>query len=89
MILLSSITKNIRYLPYDLTTKYHVVKYFLKGTPINFLIRKYKVSRASIYRWVKLFNGHENSLIPKSHRALSPHPNAHSQTEIKWIADLL
>ena len=36
---------------------------------------------------MKLFNGHENSLIPKSHRPLSPHPNAHSQTEIKWIAD--
>ena len=63
------------------------VKYFLKGTPINFLIRKYKGFRASIYRWVKLFNSHENSLIPKFHRPLSPHPNAHSQTEIKWIAD--
>ena len=25
--------------------------------------------------------------MPKSHRPLSPHPNAHSQTEIKWIAD--
>ena len=70
-------------MPHDLTTKYYVVK----CTPINFLIRKYKVARASIYRWVKLFNIHENSLIPKSHRPLSPHPNAHYQTEIKWIAD--
>ena len=38
-----------------------------------------------------MVNGHENSLIPKFHSPLSPHPNAHSnahsQTEIKWIAD--
>ena len=70
VILLSSITKNARYLPHDLATKSYVVKYFLKGTPINFLIRKYKVSRASIYRWVKQFNGHMNSPEPKSHRPL-------------------
>ena len=29
----------------------------------------------------------ENFLIPKSHRPLSPHLNAHSQAEIKWIDD--
>ena len=51
-------------------------------------MRKYKVFRASIYRWVKLFNWSSKlPLIPKSHRPLSPHPNAHSQAEIKWITD--
>ena len=29
----------------------------------------------------------ENSLIPKSHRPLSPYLNAHFKTEIKWITD--
>lgn len=39
-------------------------------------------------RWNKLFDGSPESLADKSHRPLTPHPNTHSETELKWIRDL-
>ena len=33
--------------------------------------------------------GTKESLIDKSHKPLSPHPNAHSDIELKWIKDYL
>ena len=38
-------------------------------------------------RWNKQFDGTKESLLPKSHRPLTPHPNAHTEEEIKWICD--
>lgn len=39
-------------------------------------------------RWNKRFDGSRESLADKSHRPHTPHPNAHSETEFKWIRDL-
>ena len=38
-------------------------------------------------RWNKIYDGTRESLIPKSHRPHSPHPNAHTEEELKWIKD--
>lgn len=38
-------------------------------------------------RWNKLYDGTKESLIPKSHRPHSEHPNAHTAEELKWIKD--
>lgn len=38
-------------------------------------------------RWNKQYDGTKESLMPKSHRPHSPHPNAHTEQEIKWIKD--
>ena len=38
-------------------------------------------------RWNKRFDGSKESLISRSHRPLSPHPNAHTEEELKWIKD--
>lgn len=38
-------------------------------------------------RWNKIYDGTRESLIPKSHRPHSPHPNAHTEEELKWIRD--
>jgi transposase InsO family protein len=40
-------------------------------------------------RWNKLFDGTKESLIDKSHRPLSRHPNAHTDIELKWIRDYI
>ena len=40
-------------------------------------------------RWNKKFDGTKESLIDKSHRPLSPHPNAHTEQELKWIENYL
>ena len=40
-------------------------------------------------RWNKKFDGTKESLIDKSHKPLSPHPNAHTDEEITWIKNLI
>jgi hypothetical protein len=39
-------------------------------------------------RWNKKFGGTRQSLADGSHIPLSPHPNAHTPTELKWISNL-
>jgi len=39
-------------------------------------------------RWNKRFDGSRESLVDKSHRPHTPHPNAHSETELTWIRNL-
>lgn len=38
-------------------------------------------------RWNKKFDGTKESLLDKSHRPHSRHPNAHTDEELKWIQD--
>lgn len=86
---MTSISHSQRYLPHDLNTKFHSVKLYRNGSSINFICRRYKISKRSLMRWNKKFDGTKDSLIDKSHKPLSKHPNAHSDLEIKWIKDYL
>ena len=38
-------------------------------------------------RWNKKFDGTKESLVDKSHKPKTQHPNAHSEQELKWIKD--
>ena len=91
---MNSITQNKRYLPplgvhvpHEITTKTGAVKLYIETKDIGFVCRRYHISKASLMRWNKLYDGTRESLIPKSHRPLSPHPNAHTEEELKWIKD--
>ncbi len=86
---MSILTQNYRYLPHDLTTRYHAVKLYRSGVGIRFVLRRYKISKASLMRWNKRFDGTKQSLADRSHRPHTPHPNAHTQEELKSIRDLL
>ena len=86
---MTSISQTQRYFPHELNTKYYSVKLFRQGYPISFVCRRYKISKSSLLRWSKKFDGTKESLIDKSHRPLTPHPNAHTKEEIKWINDLI
>lgn len=83
------IPKNQRYLPHTLDTRYHAVKSYRKGYSVNFVVRRYKVSKASLMRWNKKFDGTKESLRDKSHKPLSKHPNAHTDEEILWIKSFI
>lgn len=83
------ISQNVRYLPHDLNTKFYAVSMYRNGAPSSFVCRKYHISKSSLSRWNRKFDGTKESLIDKSHRPLSKHPNAHSDLEIKWIKDYL
>ena len=82
---MSSIPQNNRYLPHELNTKFYAVKLYRTGTSISFVCRRYKISKSSLMRWNKKFDGTKDSLIDKSHKPLSPHPNAHTEQELYWI----
>ncbi len=81
------ISHSSRYLPHDLNTKFYAVKLYRQTKSINHVCRRYHISKSSLMRWNKKFDGTKSSLIDKSHKPLSPHPKAHTDEEIKWIKD--
>lgn len=80
---------SISHYPHSLNTKYYAVLLYRNGNPISFVCRRYKCSKASLMRWNKKFNGSKDSLIDKSHRPLSKHPNAHTDEELSWIKNYI
>ena len=83
-------TKNKkRYLPHKLETRIYAVEMYRNCGDIDYVCRKYHISRISLWRWNKKYDGSEESLIDKSHKPLSKHPTAHTEQEIKWIKNLI
>ena len=86
MAIVTQIRKeNKRYLPHDLSTKINAVKLYRREKDLDFVLRRYHISKASLMRWNKLYDGTKESLKPKSHRPHSPHPKAHTEEELEWI----
>ena len=69
--------KGKRYLPHELKTRLNAVLTYRGGNSIDYVCRKYHISRILLYRWNKAYDGTKESLIDKSHKPLSKHPNAH------------
>lgn len=84
---MNTITHTQRYLPHELHIKYHAVKLYRTGVGVSFVTRRYHISKSSLLRWNKKFDGTKESLLNKSHRPLSKHPNSHTEQELKWIRD--
>ena len=82
---MKSITQNKRYLPHEMSTKINSVKLYRQTGDIGFVVRRYHISKASLMRWNKQYDGTRESLLPKSHRPHSQHPNAHTEEELRWI----
>jgi len=81
--------KDKRYLPHDLKTRQNAVKTYRTHGDINYVCRKYKISRQSLWRWNKKYDGTLESLKDKSHKPNSIHQNAHTKEEVKWIKNIL
>ncbi len=74
-------------LPHEISTKLHAVELYRLERDISFVCRRYHISKSSLMRWNAQYDGTKESLIPKSHKPHSPHPNAHTEIELKWIKD--
>lgn len=85
---MNTITYSQRYLPHEINTRFYAVKLYRTGVGVHYVCRRYHVSKSSLMRWNKKFDGTKDSLIDKSHRPITPHPNAHTEIELKWIRDL-
>ncbi|MCI7056717.1 MAG: DDE-type integrase/transposase/recombinase [Selenomonas bovis] len=86
---MSIITPIQRYLPHELHTRIHAVKLYRSEHEIFFVCRRYKVSKSSLLRWNKRYDGTPGSLMDRSHRPHTPHPNSHTPEEIKWVRNLV
>lgn len=75
---------SISHYPHSLNTKYYAVLLYRNGNPIS-----YKCSKASLMRWNKRFDGTKDSLVDKSNKPLTPHPNAHTEEELSWIKNYI
>ena len=84
---MNTITHSQRYLPHEINTKFFAVKLYRTGVGISFVTRRYHISKSSLIRWNKKFDGSKESLLDKSHKPLTKHPNAHTDIELKWIQD--
>lgn len=82
------IPQNKRYLPHEMNTKIHAVETYRKTGDVSYICRLYHISKASLMRWNRCYDGTRKSLENKSHRPLTQHPNAHTAEELKWIEDL-
>ena len=82
---MNSITQNKRYCPHQLSTRIYAVKLYHQTGDIDFVLRRYHISKSSLMRWNKRYDGTKESLMDKSHRPKTPHPNAHTDEEITWI----
>ena len=85
----TSIAKTQRYLPHTLETRFHAVKTYRSGFSVKFVARRYKISKASLMRWNRRFDGTIDSLRDRSHRPKTPHTNAHTPQEKTWIKNLI
>lgn len=57
-----------RFCPHLIQTKIKTVELFRQTHDVDYVMRRYHVSRASVYRWNKLYDGTRESLVNKSHR---------------------
>ena len=67
-IITENLQKTQRYIPHTLETRLAAVKTYRNKNSISFICRRYKVSKASLMRWNKKYDGTKGSLMDKSHK---------------------
>ena len=86
---MSIIPHQKRYLPHEIGTRIHAVTLYRSAKDIEFVCRRYKISKASLMRWNKRYDGTPESLADRSHRPHTVHPRAHTNEEIMWVLNLV
>lgn len=75
---------------HDIKTKFHACKtYRSSNYTIYHICNKYHISKASLMRWNKVFDGTIESLKEKSRKPHTPHPNSHTEAELTKITNLI
>jgi len=71
----------------QITTRRQAIIKYSEKKGVTAAARRYNIGRASIYRWMKRYDGTLESLKDHSHRPHN-HPNQHTEEEIKLIKDM-
>ncbi len=77
-----------RYLLHEISTRFYAVKLYRSSQSVAFVCRRYHISKSSLMRWNKKFDGSRESLADHSHKPKTPHSSSHTPKELKWIRDL-
>jgi len=76
-------------LPHDLETRYQCCLRRIESKwPIRKICAYYHVSKRSLLRWLKAFDGTRDSLLPRSHARKSKHPRETGPGAVKKMLDL-
>ncbi|GHV03145.1 hypothetical protein FACS1894211_15640 [Clostridia bacterium] len=75
-------------MPYSAYEKQKALN-LLKQSTFEFAAHRYHCTVRSLYRWRRLYDGTLQSLCNKSSRPHTPHPNRHTDEEIKHIKDVM
>lgn len=57
---------NKRYMPHTVSTKEGAVKLYRQTKDIDFVLRRHNISKASLMRWNRLYDGTKESITKKS-----------------------
>jgi len=68
--------------------KYNALKLWKTSTK-EFVAHRYHITIQTLYRWKRIYDGTLESLEPKYCPPHTPHPNRHTEEEIKHIQDVL
>lgn len=82
-------SSKLRYLPHTLEVRYKACLMLRGGDDTEFICRKLKISKSSLCRWNKIFDGTKESLIDKSKRPKTIDKKSHTEEEIKHIKNFL
>lgn len=75
---------------YPMSANYKLSALNLLGKLPKFKIcSRYHITKTTLNRWIRRYDGTIESLENKSHRPLTKHPTAHTEEEIKHIKDLI
>ena len=75
---------------HDIKTKIHAfITYRTSRYSVYHICLKYHISKASLMRWKKVYDCTIESLMDKSRRPHTPHPNSHTTEEIEKIKNLV
>jgi hypothetical protein len=75
------LTQSARCLPHDLSAPFYAVKLYRSDIGISFVIHRYSISKTSLMRWNKRFDGTRESLADRSYTPHTSHPTG---TQVHW-----
>lgn len=73
---------------YSAEEKFNALKLWKRST-VEFVSHRYHCTIQTLYRWKRIFDGTLESLKPRYCPPYTPHPNRHTDDEIKHIQDLI
>ena len=73
---------------YTAQEKLNAIKLWRTSTA-EFVAHRYHITIQTLYRWKRIYDGTIESLEPKYCAPYTPHPNRHTEEELKHIQDLI